>query len=145
MDRRTGEGVTVQTFLPYPNFVVSAMHLDYRRLGKQRVEARQILRAISVGGAWSNHPAATMWRGCETALEVYGDVMIREWMRRGYNNSMPILWDVIPDCRMPSWLGDPEFHATHRSRLLLKDPVWYGQFGWTEEPGREYIWPGETK
>ena len=33
----------MQTFLPYPDFVKSAQCLDYRRLGKQRVEAKQIL------------------------------------------------------------------------------------------------------
>ena len=36
----------MQTFLPYPDFVKSALVLDYRRLGKQRVEARQILDII---------------------------------------------------------------------------------------------------
>lgn len=133
----------MQTFLPYPNFAVSAMYLDYRRLGKQRVEARQLLTAVQSGGAWSNHPAARMWRGYEVALALYGDVMIREWVRRGYNNSMPDDLGSSVGCEMPHWLGDPEFHAAHRSRLLMKDPDWYGQFGWAEEPGREYIWPQE--
>ena len=36
----------VNTFLPYPDFVKSAKALDYKRLGKQRVEAWQILRAL---------------------------------------------------------------------------------------------------
>jgi hypothetical protein len=33
----------VQTFLPYASFKASLKCLDYRRLGKQRIEARQIL------------------------------------------------------------------------------------------------------
>lgn len=33
----------MQTFLPYANFEASAKVLDYKRLGKQRVEAKQIL------------------------------------------------------------------------------------------------------
>ena len=36
----------MQTFLPYPDFTQSAKTLDYRRLGKQRVEAWQILNAL---------------------------------------------------------------------------------------------------
>lgn len=36
----------MQTFLPYADFSMSAKCLDYRRLGKQRVEAMQILNAI---------------------------------------------------------------------------------------------------
>lgn len=33
----------MQTFLPYPEFIKSAQCLDNKRLGKQRVEAKQIL------------------------------------------------------------------------------------------------------
>lgn len=36
----------VNTFLPYPSFEESARVLDWRRLGKQRVEAQQILRVL---------------------------------------------------------------------------------------------------
>jgi hypothetical protein len=36
----------MQTFLPYPNFKKSLQILDYRRLGKQRVEAYQIIRIL---------------------------------------------------------------------------------------------------
>ena len=36
----------MQTFLPYPDFKQSAACLDYRRLGKQRVEGVQILKKI---------------------------------------------------------------------------------------------------
>ncbi|MDQ1681515.1 MAG: hypothetical protein QOH99_56, partial [Frankiaceae bacterium] len=35
----------MQTFLPYADFGASARVLDDRRLGKQRVETLQILRA----------------------------------------------------------------------------------------------------
>ena len=52
----------MQTFLPYDDFVKSAKVLDYRRLGKQRVEAMQLLKAISGQGGWRNHPAALMWK-----------------------------------------------------------------------------------
>jgi hypothetical protein len=36
----------LQTFLPYADFVKTAKCLDYRRLGKQRVEAFQILNIL---------------------------------------------------------------------------------------------------
>lgn len=39
----------MQTFLPYPDFAQSAACLDNKRLGKQRVECLQILRALSKG------------------------------------------------------------------------------------------------
>ena len=40
----------MQTFLPYRGFTESARVLDTRRLGKQRVETIQVLRALTVLG-----------------------------------------------------------------------------------------------
>jgi hypothetical protein len=37
----------MQTFLPYPDFRESLQVLDNKRLGKQRVEAYQIISAIT--------------------------------------------------------------------------------------------------
>lgn len=58
-------GVYMQTFLPYPDFERSAAALDYRRLGKQRIEAYQILQTLQnpEQRSWRNHPAVRMWRG----------------------------------------------------------------------------------
>lgn len=137
----------MQTFLPYPNFVASAMVLDPKRLGKQRLEGRQIQSALQNGGGWARHPAVRMWEGCVVALMAYTDACIREWTRRGYQNTMPTMLDpsapyFLREVVMPSWLGDPAFHASHRAALLHKDPEWYGQFGWSEEPALAYVWPG---
>ena len=129
----------MQTFLPYPEFGKTAKVLDYRRLGKQRVEARQILGAISKVGGWSSHPAVRMWRGYEAALIFYSNVMIQEWVLRGNRNTMEILEHGI--VKLPSWVGDSAFHASHRSNLLRKDPSWYGKFGWSESPDIPYVWP----
>ena len=35
----------MQTFLPYENFAASAAVLDNKRLGKQRVETLQVIKA----------------------------------------------------------------------------------------------------
>lgn len=132
----------MQTFLPHPSFVQSAKILDYRRLGKQRVEAFQILKALLVGGAWSKHPAVLMWKNYDESLMVYHDCMIREWVGRGYRNTMPLFYpkgDHFPDC--PPWLGNEAFHASHRSNLLRKNKEYYSQFNWSEPDNLEYIWP----
>ena len=51
----------VQTFLPYPDFERSARTLDPKRLGKQRVETIQVVRALTRPGyGWANHPAVLM-------------------------------------------------------------------------------------
>lgn len=142
----------MQTFLPLSDFAASARCLDRQRLGKQRVECLQILRTLrgkiqSTG--WQNHPAVAMWRGYELSLIDYGVTICREWTHRGYRDtcrekieSLDVLgWVSHP----PPWLGDNEFHRSHRSNLLRKDPVHYGQFGWTEPSDLPYIWPSKEK
>lgn len=134
----------MQTFLPYPSFRDSARVLDYRRLGKQRVECKQILTALASGGAWSNHPATKMWRGYEPCLAYYGAMICEEWISRGYKDTLQqwFLGQTLQYARAtPHWLGDPDFHAAHRSNLLRKDPIFYGKYGWTESPDLPYLWP----
>jgi hypothetical protein len=135
----------MQTFLPVASFEECAALLDYRRLGKQRCEALQILNALQGKNGWSHHPAVKMWRGYEIALHLYKDCMIREWIDRGYKNNMELTGPrMLSRAELPWWLGLEELHASHRGRLLFKDPEWYGQFGWSEQPIPTevgYYWP----
>ena len=147
----TGQGPLLsirgmQTFLPSPDIPTSARMLDYRRLGKQRVEAKQILNAIARSQAgqkagWVSHPAVLMWKGFEKALRYYHDVMIQEWVSRGYNNNMPLFGTRPSQIQFPTWLGDPRLHASHRANLLRKDFEYYQQHGWSEDPETPYFWP----
>src|SRR6478735_7797091 len=74
----------MQTFLPYSAFADSARVLDMRRLGKQRVETIQVLRALTVPGyGWRRHPAAAMWAGYEEALVRYGLDVCEVWCGAG--------------------------------------------------------------
>jgi Pyrimidine dimer DNA glycosylase len=138
----------MQTFLPVPNFAEVARILDWRRLGRQRVEARAILTALTKPNGWSNHPAVRMWAGYENALIYYGNEMIITWRLRGYRNRMPILFpdpaklDSHGCVVFPPWLGDERLHASHRSNLLRKDLLYYSQFGWREDSTLPYFWPG---
>lgn len=138
----------MQTFLPYPSFSESARCLDRQRLGKQRVEVIQLLRALLVpGSGWANHPAAKMWRGYEASLALYGLMICSEWIDRGYEDScmqkiaIVSANHLVENVTDPPWLGDPAFHAAHRSNLLRKNPEWYGQFGWLEPNDLPYVWP----
>jgi hypothetical protein len=137
----------VQTFLPFADFAASAKVLDNKRLGKQRVENLQILKALlDPSYGWQHHPAVKMWRGYELPLAQYHKAMVDEWMSRGYVDTT---WQKFMDVfgykarhgYTPSWLGDERVHKTHRSNLLRKDPVYYGQFGWTEPSNLCYYWP----
>ena len=136
----------MQTFLPYEDFEQSAKVLDWRRLGKQRVEGMQIINAIQNPNkqGWQNHPATIMWTPYVTALKHYTNVMIREWIDRGYNNNMELyeVDEMIKDdmVEFPYWLGDDRVHSSHRANLLRKDYEYYSQFNWTESPESPYVW-----
>ena len=140
----------MQTFLLFKSFRKSAQVLDDRRLGKQRVEALQIIKAITgqkrLDGkpykGWLNHPCSVMWRPYVNALKHYHNIIIAEWIKRGKNNSMPMFND-FSDIVKPHWLGKQEFHASHRANLLRKDKEYYSQFAWTENPKRPYVWHDE--
>jgi hypothetical protein len=74
----------MQTFLPCADFTASARTLDRRRLGKQRVETLQVLRALVVPDyGWRHHPAAKMWTGYEEALTRYGLEVCAVWCALG--------------------------------------------------------------
>ena len=130
----------MQTFLPYPDFQKTAETLDYRRLGKQRLEAKQILNAMTTGGGWSHHPATLMWKGYEPALMAYYNGVVREWIARGYRNTMPFM-ELTGEIVYPPWFGREDFHSVHRAALLAKDYGFYSKYGWSEDPGIAYIWP----
>jgi len=133
----------MQTFLPYTDFAKSAGCLDNKRLGKQRVEAMQILNVLTgKRTGWRHHPAVLMWQGYEKALRQYLRAMILEWKRRGFRNSMRVPRKValLPH-NIPVWLGKRRFHASHRSNLLRKDLDHYGKLGWKVGPDLPRYWP----
>lgn len=137
----------MQTFLPYRDFRRSAEVLDPLRLGKQRVEAYQILRTLlNESNGWRNHPAVQMWKGYELALSQYALAVCDEWQKRGYKDSVRdkvenlcVKWGVLK-IATPPFLGNEEFHRSHQSNLLRKDPEHYSQFGWEVPDNLPYVW-----
>lgn len=130
----------MQTFLPFNSFKRSAAVLDMRRLGKQRVECKQLLL-----GQWPNHPAAKMWKGYEWHLADYAVHVCREWRSRGYNDSL-LPWFIsirssLPVTPRPSFLGDAAFHNSHRSNLMRKDREYYHQWFAQTPDNLPYMWP----
>ncbi|WP_329469380.1 MSMEG_6728 family protein [Streptomyces sp. NBC_01723] len=153
----------MQTFLPLPGFRESALTLDRRRLGKQRVEALQVLRGLTVPGyGWRRHPAVRMWAGYEEALVRYGLEVCRVWRDQGHQDSCAASLVAGLAARrrhepvrdqtalgrageLPPWLGDEAFHRSHRSALLRKDPEAYGGLFPGVPDDLPYVWPASDR
>lgn len=146
----------MQTFLPFPDFKQSVAVLDRQRLGKQRLENMQLIKALTQGGGWSNHPAAKMWAGYELALLEYQEATCKEWVNvRGYKDtcwlkSLEFFTEEELDryeakeYDLPAWFGDPAFHLAHASNLLRKDNEFYAGVVGTNDPTLEYVWPSNS-
>jgi Pyrimidine dimer DNA glycosylase len=132
------------TFVPFADVTLCAKYLDYRRLGKQRVEAYQIWRALNgLSKGWVNHPATQMWKGHTCFLAMYCNAMIDEWIAQGYRNFMA----KLPHCsnpRPPPWWGWPPVHLSHQAALNRKKPDYY-HFEETEYMKWGYAWPTKTQ
>ena len=161
----------MQTFLPYSCYRLSASSLDPVRRWKQCVEARQLVKALEQGPLclydlterrfvygpvtgsrppagfafrktpWYGHPACRMWRGRVDSLKSYHDVMLETVLRLKTHDVKAFGPYGVGEAAPPTWLGREDFHSAHRSNLLRKDPAFYGQYGWTESPDLEDVWP----
>ncbi|MFC4855796.1 MSMEG_6728 family protein [Actinophytocola glycyrrhizae] len=153
----------MQTFLPCADFSATAAVLDVRRLGKQRVETIQVLRALTVAGyGWRHHPAAAMWAGYEEALVRYGLEICAVWCAAGRQDTCQVTLrqdlhratgcdlvrtqhDLARAGELPPWLGEIAFHLSHRSALVRKDPTHYRPFFPDTPDDLPYVWPGSDR
>lgn len=133
----------MQTFLPLDTFALSAVSLDRQRLGKQRVEVLQILKALNgETTGWVNHPVTRAWRGHESQLVDYGIAVCEAWIGRGYRDSCLEKIDAYrpgSPTPAPRWLGNPEVYAAYRQLLVFKMPEYYrDELGWVDEPSESF-------
>lgn len=145
----------MQTFLPYRGFDRSAAVLDGARLGKQRVETLQVLRALVLPDyGWRNHPVVTMWRGRVPALVAYGLACVRVWTAQGRADTTEALIaefapevvgrsqdELATEGLLPRWLGSGALHLSHRSALVRKDPAFYRPLFGDVPDDLPYVWP----
>jgi hypothetical protein len=127
----------MNVFVPYPDMVKCAKALDYKRLGKQRVECWQILTSVN---GWVNHPARKAWEHHLEALRAFGGIFCREWADRGYRDNMAHRFFSEGSAVLPGWWGYEPIHESHRRSLASKDPEYYGK-QWNDSSIYGYIWP----
>lgn len=135
----------MQVFLPYRSFRQSALCLDTRRLNKQIIELKQIIKASVKGfGAWSNHLIVRAWRDHESALIIYGLQCCIEYTKRTGKTHATEAWFkalISDNCvfkndkrYLPDWCYCLEITNQYKANLLAKDPDHYSQFNWQVQP-----------
>jgi len=153
----------MQTFLPWQGFTESARVLDTRRLGKQRVETIQLLRALTVPGyGWRHHPAAAMWAGYEEALVRYGLDVCSVWCAIGNADTCAVTLmadlagtigqtsvrtqdELAAADELPPWLGEQALHRSHQAALVRKDPEHYRRYFPDVPDDLPYVWPASDR
>lgn len=145
----------MQVFLPYPSLAESVRCLDKSRLGNQIWRECKTL----LNGGWSNHPVAKMWANYKPALAMYGRYGATELLARRdisldkYRELITYFDQFLqPDFAgglipYPPFIGNEEFHLSHRLNLLWKNPEWYSQYFDEPIPTTKppYTWPSPQK
>lgn len=133
----------MQIFLPFKNVLEVAKCLDRRRLHKQIVECKQIIKAIKgETEAWKNHPIVKMYSKDLAFVQAYLDVLecyfyttskINEEVTEEQIERLN-RYNTIANSWIPSFITQ-EYLDTMKGRLFIKDPIHYIQFSSYKEYG----------
>ncbi len=118
----------VNTFIPFKSISKTMKVLDRQRLGKQRLECKQIIEVIeNKRTGYKNHPIVCMWKDNVDGLKYYYNKCIDEWVNRGYKNNMEkyeIEYKNKKDI-MPWWIYNKQVRMSHQASLLRKNYEYY--------------------
>lgn len=140
----------MQTFVSDPDLSLCAaiLSLSRPRLGRQRIECRQIDRALSLppgSAGWQRHPNTLRWKGHRGWLCLYALAICAAWRELGYvDNQAPYFEQrlaVLPQSEHepPPWWGG-DIHHEHRILLCHKVGTAYIPEWLTEELSCQTSW-----
>ena len=113
----------------------TAKALDSRRLNKQIIECRQILKAISgESKAWANHPATLQYKNHVVWLTYYTKCL--EEFKGGFIQKAEY-WNNVAKNFTPDWHCEDYLNQMKR-RLYTKDSNFYSQ--WKDLGTSEVNW-----
>jgi hypothetical protein len=81
-----------------------------------------------------------MWRNYSKALMLYHNMILEECIDRGIKTQITP-FNIDTTIVYPPWLGDTNFHNSHKSNLLKKDYDFYKKYNWNVPTNLAYIWP----
>lgn len=142
----------MQIFLPYTDIINVAKCLDKRRLHKQIVECKQIIKAITgESEAWKNHPIVKMYSNDLEFVETYLETLEYYWKLKQKGEDIEDDLELCSlneraNCLLPTFINN-EYLATMKGRLYVKDLIYYSDFAHYESFGHQnmYFVDGEWK
>lgn len=153
----------IQTWLPLPSFKESAESLSDEDLFKQVLDGLRVIELLHEiprnesklpHEYWAAEPIdplqpGGMWRGCEMQLCEYTLEICEEASIRG-RRQHPMMeaiaehleWATGEDSYMgkPSWFGNIDFHLSHQSALIRKNPSFYRR-KFAADDQMKLMWP----
>lgn len=136
----------MQIFLPYKDIIKVAECLDKRRLHKQIIECKQIIKAITgESEAWKNHPIVKMYSNNLDFVKAYLNFLQIYWNDEYEIGELDYLNNKAKKL-IPNFINE-EYLNTMKGRLYVKNPVFYVQFAPYEKYGDKnmYFVDGEWK
>lgn len=137
--------------------MASAADLDMSRLGKQRAECKQIIQYLAGDGPKTPNPlACDMWDGWIESLIIYGLCICHEWrvVRKFRDDTWgwlaiqakrfgidPKGWIAAQQIEHPPWKNDKWLIRSHRSNLIGKSEIQYGELFSGTPLEMPYFWP----
>lgn len=122
----------MQIFLPYSSPFLTAKILDKKRLNKQIIECKQIIKAIKgESNAWKNHPVVLMYKNHLDWLNYY---MKSLFFYKNGDTISSFLYSKLADNIIPEFICEV-YCNNFKKRLYTKDPIKYELF---KQYGKSY-------
>lgn len=135
----------MQIFLPYPDFKQSVECLNNIHLNSQKWNCQVMAKTFTRNDRWASHPTFLAWKPYYESFKYYHDLVVDEWLKRGFRTIAVKYETPKPDKRFLPWfIGEEMFHQSHRSNLLRKDPTYASRFGWRDPDDLPYLWPNNN-
>lgn len=123
----------MQVFVPFTEPLKTAQCLDKKRLNKQIIECRQLIRTIrGESRSWANHPVTKMYSHPELFKYMQYYVQCLKYYKDGAlemaDNYSRMAVGYLEKTQEAKYILSEKFCDQHKRRLYAKDPEHYVQF-----------------
>ena len=89
---------------------------------------------------YKNHPVISLWKNYVEELKLYFNIIVKEWVKRGYKNSYDYEKVRYDKLQIPHFLQNETFILYMRRNMMRKLPAHYKKFFGDIKPFNGYYW-----